>query len=204
MSSKIENPYEFEDTELLLIKNNFTIHEDWDKNVFSDLKNKIRDDLRPKQNNKCCYCKKELGYDIKEVDIEHIIPKATYPDFTFVSNNLALSCPGCNTMKGDQPVLSKQIVRPPSHSNHHTIVHAHYDIYEDHILIHNGCIFEAISKRGSNTITICQLFRLKVVEKKAKASLKSKSKESELINLIMNASKDELTEAMTELMKRIK
>ncbi len=204
MSSKIESPYEFDDTGLLLIKNNFTIHEDWDKKVFSVLKNKIRDDLRPKQNNRCCYCKKELGFDIKEVDIEHIIPKASYPAFTFVSENLALSCPGCNTMKGDQCVLSKGIVRHPKHSKNHTIVHAHYDIYENHILIHNGCVFEAISKRGSNTITICQLFRLKVVEKKAKASLKSKSKESELINLIMNASRDELTEAMTELMKRIK
>ena len=78
------------------------------------------------------------------------------------------------------------------------------DIYEKHILIHSGCVFEAISKRGSHTITVCQLFRLKIVEKKAKESLKSKSKESDLINLIMNASKDELTDAMTELMKRIK
>ena len=204
MSSRIEQPYEFDNDELLLIENNFVIHEDWDKNIFSGLKTKIRDDLRPKQNNKCCYCKKELGHDIKEVDIEHIIPKATYPNFTFTPKNLALSCQGCNTIKGDKPVLSKTIVRHPSHSKHHTIVHAHYDIYEKHILIHNGCVFEAISKRGSHTITVCQLFRLKIVEKKAKESLKNKSKESELINLIMNASKEELTDAMTELMKRIK
>jgi uncharacterized protein (TIGR02646 family) len=204
MSSKIDHPYEFDGDDLILIDNNFVIHEDWDKNIFSGLKEKIRDDLRPKQNNKCCYCKRELGHDIKEVDIEHIIPKATYPDFTFTPENLALSCPGCNTIKGDKSVLLKRIVRHPSHSNHHSIVHPHYDIYENHILIHNGCVFEAISKKGSHTITVCQLFRLKIVEKKAKEALKQKSKESELINLIMNASKDELTDAMTELMKRIK
>jgi hypothetical protein len=83
-------------------------------------------------------------------------------------------------------------------------VHSHYDKYDDHILIHNECVFEAISKKGSHTITICELFRLKIVEKKAKASLIKKSNESELINLIMNSSKEELTEAMSELMKRIK
>lgn len=204
MSSKIDNPYVFDDDELVLIENNFGIHDDWDKNVFSDLKGKIRDALRPEQDNKCCYCKKELGYDIKEVDIEHIIPKATYPKFTFEPKNLALSCPGCNTIKGDKPVLSKKIVRYPNHSKHHTIIHPHFDDYEDNILIHNGCVFEAISTKGSHTITVCQLYRLKVVEKKAKSALKNKTKEGELISLIMSASQEELTDAMTELMKRIK
>ena len=75
MSSKIENPYKFEIDELALIEIHFASHEDWDKNVFSSLKGKIRDDLRQKQDNKCCYCKKELGFDLKDVDIEHIIPK---------------------------------------------------------------------------------------------------------------------------------
>ncbi|MEQ8237932.1 MAG: HNH endonuclease [Cyclobacteriaceae bacterium] len=204
MDNKIETAYSFKKEELSLIKANCITHDDWDKNVFSTLKGNIRDALRPEQGNKCCYCKKVLGHDIKEVDIEHIISKATYPKFTFESKNLALSCPACNTIKGDKPVLSKKIVRHPSHSKNHTIVHAHYDDYSLHIKIHDGCVFEPLTKKGSHTITTCELFRLKLVEKKAKASLSKKSEESELINLIMNASPTELTDAMKELMKRIK
>jgi uncharacterized protein (TIGR02646 family) len=203
-SNKIENPYNFDDDDLTLIKNNFDTHEDWDKNIFSNLRGKIRNILRPEQDNKCCYCKKELGFDIKEVDIEHIIPKAAHKKFTFEPKNLALSCPACNTIKGDKPVLSKEIVHHPKHSKHHTIIHAHYDNYEEHILIHKGCVFEPISRKGSNTITVCELFRLKLVEKKAKAALNKKSEESELIKMIMNASKEELSEALSELIKRIK
>jgi uncharacterized protein (TIGR02646 family) len=204
MKSRIGTAYDFKKEEITLIKDNFTTHEDWDKNIYSTLKGEIRDALRPEQDNECCYCKRVLGYDIKEVDIEHIIPKATYPKFTFESKNLTLSCPACNTIKGDKAVLSKKIVRHPSHSRNHTIVHAHYDEYHEHILIHDDCVFEPLTKKGSHTITTCELFRLKLVEKKAKASLSSKSEESELVNLIMNASQTELTDAMTELMKRIK
>lgn len=204
MSNKINNPYSFTEEDSTLINANFTKHEDWDKAIFNTLRSDIRDALRPEQDNKCCYCKKELGHDIKEVDIEHIIPKATYPKFTFEPKNLALSCPACNTIKGDKPVLSKKIVRHPKHSKNHTIVHAHYDEYNKHILIHDGCVFEPLSKKGSHTITVCELFRLKVVEKKAKAAIAKVSEESKLVSLIMNASQSELTDAMTELMKRIK
>ncbi|MFP5042304.1 HNH endonuclease [Parasediminibacterium sp. JCM 36343] len=203
MSNKIENPYTLTDEDLLLIKDNFISHEDWDKNVFSSLKTRIRDFLRPQQENKCCYCKKELGFDIKDVDIEHIIPKATYSDFTFITKNLALSCPACNTIKGDKKVLSKDVKRYPNHSKNMMIIHSHYDNYNTNILIKDGCVFEAISKKGSHTITVCELFRLKIVEEKAKAALKSKTPESKLINFIMKATKEELTQAMAELMKRI-
>jgi uncharacterized protein (TIGR02646 family) len=205
MSNKIGTAYNFEKTEIALIIANFKAHKDWDKDLFSDLKSNIRKTLRPEQDNKCCYCKKELGHDIKEVDIEHIIPKATYPKFTFEPKNLALSCPACNTIKGDKPVLSKTIKIHPNHSINHTIIHAHYDDYYEHILIHDGCIFEALSKKGSHTITVCELFRLKLVEQKARASLSKRSSESELINLIMNASQSELTDAITTaLIQRIK
>jgi uncharacterized protein (TIGR02646 family) len=127
MSNKIIEPYKFKDNENALIRSNFTCHSDWDTNVFSGIKINIRDFLRPQQNNKCCYCKRELGYDIKEVDIEHIIPKATYPSFTFNPMNLSLSCPGCNTIKGDKNILTKNVVRYPKKSKYITIVHSQFN-----------------------------------------------------------------------------
>ncbi len=204
MSNQIKIPYKFTLAEKKIITSNFSSHLDWEKVIFDALKIKIRDNLRPKQNNKCCYCKRELGYDIKEVDIEHIIPKSEYSDFTFEPKNLALSCPACNTKKGEKKILNRKIVRYPVHSKNCTINHAHYDDYSKNILIHDGCVFEALTTKGSHTITVCELFRLKIVENKAKVKIAKRNKSSRLINLIMNANQLELQNAMTELMKRIK
>src|SRR5690606_34025144 len=117
----------------------------------------------------CCYCKYQLGFDIKQVDIEHIIPKSEYEKFTFESLNLALSCPACHTKKSTNPVLFNPIVNYPNDGTNFTIVHAHFDEYSNHIDIINSCVFVAKTKKGSETITFCELFRLSTVEQKVKA-----------------------------------
>jgi uncharacterized protein (TIGR02646 family) len=205
MSNNIINAYNLTNDEKQLIQQKLKCHTDWDtSNVFDEIKKNIREFLRTEQNNKCCYCKRELGFDIKDVDIEHIIPKSQHWKFTFEPLNLALSCPGCNTKKGDTNILSKAIVRHPKNSKKITIIHAHYDDYTKNINIIDNCIFEPLTKKGSHTITVCELFRLKVVEKKAKSAITSRTPESMLINYIVNASSNELAMAMIELSKRIK
>lgn len=205
MSNRIIEPYSLTKTEKKIISNNFNSHNDWDTNaLFEPIKANIKQDLRPKQNNKCCYCKKELGYDIKEVDIEHIVPKCKYERFTFEPLNLALSCPACNTKKGHIDILVKSFKRYTKTSRNYLIVHAHLDNYNEHIVIHNNCVFEGISKKGCRTIEVCELFRLKTVEKNAKRALTTTTKSSKLISLAMQATPLELQELMTEIIKRIK
>jgi len=199
--NKIGQPYKISVEENKIISNNFTTHNDWDKPIFNELKKNIKDDLRPKQNNKCCYCKKELGYDIKDVDIEHIIPKAQYFNFTFEPLNLALSCPACNTKKGERKVLSKKIKHYPKKSQNFLIVHAHYDDYDKHIEIHSGCIFEGLTKKGCRTIEVCELFRLKNVEKNAKKILAARTKHKNIIDIIKNTNKEELRDILAEIVK---
>ncbi len=96
------------------------------------------------------------------------------------------------------------IKRYPKTTRSFLIVHAHYDNYNQHIVIHNDCIFEGISKKGCRTIEVCELFRLKAVEKKARKVLTSRTKTSELVELVRKASPKELTQVMTEIFKRIK
>lgn len=204
MSNKINTPYSFTSIELALIKAKFDVHTDWDKDCFSDIKKSIRDHLRPEQDNKCCYCKRTLGTDIKDVDIEHIIPKSEYPKFTFEPNNLALSCPGCNTKKGDDKVLTKKIVRYPTHSKNTKIIHGHYDDYYAHIEIHQGLLYEAITKKGSHTITTCELFRLKKALKKVKTTRQNATPSSQLVAQAMTADAAELIEVMKVIQSRIK
>lgn len=203
MSSKISSPYVFSKSELALIKKNYKVHKDWDKQVFDDIRENLRDFLRPKQNNKCCYCKTELGFDIKAVDIEHIIPKAKFKQFGFVGLNLALACPGCNTKKGEKDVSNK-VVRYPKHSKNITIIHSHYDDYNKHIKIHGKCVYEALSKKGSHTITICELFRLKKAEEKARKVKMVKKKAKKLIKKAENATPVELMKILKKLKKIIK
>ena len=81
MIRKINNPYSFSSNEKSLIKREYCNYNDWEKNVFKDIKSNIVNHLRLEQNNRCCYCGKELGFDIKAVDIEHIIPISFYPKF---------------------------------------------------------------------------------------------------------------------------
>ncbi|NQU31889.1 MAG: HNH endonuclease [Bacteroidetes bacterium] len=169
MSNRILVPYSLTAGESTIIANNFNTHTDWSKPVFHSIKVNIIAHLRVQQNNSCCYCKYQLGFDIKQVDIEHIIPKSEYENFTFETRNLALSCPACNTKKSAKPVLRSVIVNYPKNGTNIIIIHAHYDDYSNHIDIINNCVFVAKSTKGSETITFCELFRLSTVEQKAKA-----------------------------------
>lgn len=169
MSNRILIPYSLTEDESTTIANNFKTHADWSKAIFNPIKSNIIEHLRIQQNNTCCYCKNQLGFDIKQVDIEHIIPKSEYEKFTFENRNLALSCPACNTKKSTKSVLKNAIVNYPTDGVNFIIVHSHYDEYTNHIDIIDNCIFVAKTKKGSETITFCELFRLSTVEQKTQA-----------------------------------
>lgn len=202
MYSKINDPYNLSSEDEKIIAGNFKSHNDWDKNVFDSIKASIVDDLRPKQENKCCYCRTELGFDIKAVDIEHVIPKSQYPQFTFYTKNLALSCPGCNTSKGKKNVLGKPIKRYPRSGNNLIIIHPHFDDYFSNIAIHDGAIYEGLNDKGCETIKQCKIYRLKEVIKKKKALSTNLNPIQSLVENIRNAGdsdKQNLLEALQAL-----
>lgn len=204
MSDKINNPYIFKKDELKTIKDNFTTHLDWDKAVFASIKVNIITHLRTEQNNKCCYCKNELGFDIKEVDIEHIIPKSEYNAFTFKDLNLALSCPACNTKKSTKPVLVNKYVQYPRNGNAFIIVHAHYDIYSSHIMTLDKCIYVAKTTKGGLTINHCELFRFLEVMEKAKKFQTNKSPLTILTEQIRNAKEGEVNDLLEAIKDKIR
>lgn len=194
MSNRIKNPYSFNPVEVELIKDNFTSYKDWSKTVFDSLKEKIIEHLRKEQNNKCCYCKNELGYDIKSVDIEHIIPKSEYSDFTFHNLNLALSCPGCNTKKSTKSVLNKKVKKYPADGDPFVIVHAHFDEYDNHIINKEECIYIARTSKGSDTIKFCELFRFLEILERSKKKITEKSVLSKLVEEIRTGDSDKINE----------
>lgn len=203
MNNRIEIPYVIPDDEKQIIRSNFTTHTDWEKPVFARIKMHIIEHLRVQQDNECCYCKRQLGFDIKDVDIEHIIPKSNYEKFTFEPKNLALSCPGCNTKKGDQKVLRHQnVINYPRTSSNLTIIHAHYDRYCDHIEIQNNVIYIPKTDKGCETIKICELYRLRTVESNMKAFLSCKGEIPTLVEQIRSS--ETKSRKFLELLAQIK
>ena len=205
MNNRILNPYNLTAEELAVVADNFNTHTDWTKAVFNPIKQNIIAHLRIEQNNTCCYCKYQLGFDIKQVDIEHIIPKSEYEKFTFETRNLALSCPACNTKKSKKPVLNNVIINYPTDGTNIIIIHAHFDEYSNHIDIINNCVFVAKSTKGSETITFCELFRLTTVEQRAKANLKpSPSILQQLIGELKNGNQKDKNELINTIKNAIR
>lgn len=200
MIKKINNPYSFSPNETSLIKREYNNYRDWEKDVFKDIKTNIIAHLRVEQNNRCCYCGKELGFDIKDVDIEHIVPKSIYPKFCFEPKNLALSCPACNTKKSHKNTVIKEIQRYPRTGNNISIIHAHFDNYVDHIDIVGECIYVPKSSKGCETINICELYRLNEVEKMRIAFY---AKNNPILGLVLNLLSCENDTVKSSLKKQI-
>lgn len=169
------NYADFEDRYIRDVVSSEKQWEDEDQ-VIKDFKNSI---YRILQNNIfCCYCRKRLARK-KEDQIDHIIFKSDYPNFTFQPKNLVLACKRCNNKKLAKDVLNAQYReevknRPwdnyPMETNYYNIIHPYIDNYFDHIRIENDIFY--LSKNGSskgiNTIDMVKLHSFDFLEQKVK------------------------------------
>ncbi len=141
----------------------------WDKpdSQVKAIKQSIRSQLEGFQNNNCAYC----GLTLKGTaygEIDHIAPKASkkYPQFTFDTDNLVLSCDYCNSAnkKGQRKTILKF---SPVYSNcKFYLVHPYYD---DHCLHYswNGVVIKSKSKKAKWSIICFELYSLRMTEARA-------------------------------------
>lgn len=147
----------------------------WTHQQLQGIRNKIknaliRDILR---DSECYYCKSPLDEGSMPGELEHIVHKDKYPLFTYLPNNLILSCKRCNTAKGTYDVLNINLtgsIKYPTQSSHYNIVHAHIDQYNQFITMENHIFFVGIDSagKGNNTIEVCNLARLDLCVTKIK------------------------------------
>lgn len=169
MKNRIDHPYVFSDKEQERISHYYHHSKDWDKSQLDTIKNRLRDFLRQEQDNTCCYCKQVLGFDVTQTHIEHIVSRNECEKYGFEQYNLSLSCPGCNTIKTNKPVLNITPTIQYSHnSQDYKIVHPYFDVYNQHIRKYIS-IYEALSSKGEVTIDYCKLSRLTAVEENERA-----------------------------------
>lgn len=186
--SKIEKPYNLDGDDRRVIMANFNgkNHKIWDDgDLFGTMKEKIIAHLRKEQLNRCCYCKKELSYDKKGVDIEHIIPKSKRPFYTFLNYNLALSCPACNTTKHFDLPIKKSRKTFPIQSSDYYIVHPHFDYYFKHFQIVKSIFIRPLTNKGRWTFYSCELYSIKKAQDKI---LDLKLKKNGILELLLQLS----------------
>lgn len=147
---------------------------DWKHSDFQWFKDALKKRLRLRQKNRCCYCRRILRFDKGALEIEHIVDKGSnqgeYKRFTFVIQNLALSCKDCNNAKGTKKVLALTLSKGatyPSRASDFVWVHPHLHKYSEHIIIHQGWVYEARggSKEGLAVIEKCFLADLALKER---------------------------------------
>lgn len=202
MFEKILIPYRFSEDDKKTIDANYHSSSDWSNSQLRPIKNKLKCYLRYLQDNKCCYCRQELGFDYRQVDIEHIVDKKKHENFGFEIRNLALSCPACNSCKTDQKVLvDENITSYPTDSNKFLIVHPYYDNYSEHIYV-NYPVYVSKSPKGDKTIQYCKLSRLHDVEMRQKEIMQKKMLVNALINTPVKPEDEEnIFNAIAELIQ---
>ncbi|TLM78600.1 HNH endonuclease [Microbulbifer harenosus] len=163
---KIESPIEYSSESRLLVDQyesdrESQSHEYWYHEDIAEVKREIKSHYKNEQSLTCVYC--NIRYPVQHSgvwDVEHIVARKNSPQFMFTPKNLCVACKDCNTEKSNKHVLvNKGRLRYPTESHHFTIVHPHFDVYEDHIAVHLGIIYAPKSDKGRKTIEACGLLR---------------------------------------------
>lgn len=148
----------------------------WENKLLNDFKRKIKIYNRYKQNEQCCYCRKNFKGEFNMViDIEHILPKNQYKHLMFATYNLSISCKRCNmNIKKEDISFLTDIVSVnanPTDSNLYKIIHPNFDNYFTHLEYHTQTINDkkiikykivADSSKGQFTYNYFQLTELEI------------------------------------------
>ena len=123
-----------------------------------DLKNFIKNKLTLIQGDYCIYCGVKFRTK-SEAQREHILPKETYPEYTFEAQNLVLACSRCNGF--DFKHIKDYAVVPvvaDYHLNNFEIIHPYLDNLHDHLDV-SGVVLAVKdnSPKGHKTIDEFQL-----------------------------------------------
>lgn len=127
----------------------------------------VRDYYRDEQGLTCPYCGRvREEFHGGQWDIDHIIPKSSYPEYLYTPRNLAVTCKDCNTHKSKKNPLLHQQERQapyPNNSECYKIIHPHFDSFHEHIRltrdINGRSYHEIITDKGRETFHVCHLIR---------------------------------------------
>jgi len=179
--------------------------DDWEKSCLSEYKIRAREYYRKKQNRRCAYCRTIVRTSQASPEIEHIVPKSDKPDWMYESFNQCVSCKMCNTKKSTKNVLKKKNATIlPRKSTAYLLVHPHIDRYSKHINIIDGILYEGLTKKGRETIRICELDRYELAAERAEDKIKEeKTLDEQALLALVNHSGKPLVNVYEKFEERI-
>lgn len=148
-----------------VLKKKISPNEKWRDSAVTDLKARMKQHYIKQQGFRCAYCKvHKPSLHGGDWDLEHIMHKNDFEKWMFHPENLCVSCKECNGHKGSSLITkSNSYVKFPTKSSSYTIIHAHYDTYDDHIIaLVPGVTYRYKGKKGGKgckTIEVCGLLR---------------------------------------------
>lgn len=127
----------------------------------------VRDYYRDEQGFTCPYCGRlREEFHGGQWDIDHIIPKSSYPEYLYTPRNLTVTCKDCNTYKSkNNPLLNSLRSKAPypDNSESYKIIHPHFDSFHEHIKLARDkkgrSYHEVITDKGRETFHMCHLIR---------------------------------------------
>ena len=132
MINQLTNKYIFSDEEIACIG---TVSNNWEsrKNCIKAIKDSLNKHFDEHQNGKCCYCGLLYG-NTGRGEIEHIAPKGAtlYPQFTYLSDNLAKACQLCNSSSMKHTFNTVQTIGANYEDYEFKIVHPYLDDHNVH------------------------------------------------------------------------
>jgi len=119
---------------------------------YVDSKNK--EALQKSTAGKCMYCESNIGH-ISYAHLEHIKPKAKFPELKFSWGNLGFCCQVCNTNKGEKYSETTPFINPYNENPEDYLVFLDYYVHP-----------RGDSERGKYSIIELQLNRAGLIERR--------------------------------------
>lgn len=195
----------------LLTINNEHIYT-WRHDALEPILMSLRSDLEGKQRKKCFFCKTHMSKDNMIEDMEHILYKNAYLQFTYEPKNLILACRACNFAKGTKDIGinlnylkdSIYVTDYPLTSHSYSIIHPYIDNYDNHIHVELNFIFVGLDEKGDETIKAYKLYREKLIIEKAEHFFSNQNElQSSLNSLRFDYNSGDILDSITTLESEI-
>jgi hypothetical protein len=178
---------------------------DWDskKKYIQEFKDNLKLDMYEKQNTLCAFCRIHVPIACVHLHREHIVYKNLHPQWTFLPENLCVSCPVCNEFKGTTEVLvNPNTKKYPQKGNGFKIIHPLYDRYSEHIELLRGILYQGKTEKGNFTIKTCHLYRTELAIERAN-QMYEKNNDSIIAKLIYLTRHTDLVDKKDKFLKYV-
>lgn len=145
----------------------------WESEILKDVRVSLKTHIRQFRGNgnKCAYCLKDFYNEHNmSIDVEHILPKGIFPEYTFTLKNLTIACKRCNLQikNNDISFLSDDFDRKkPFKSKYYSITHPVIDknklnLYDIHFNGIHIIKYKYTNEKSRNTYNYFKLCEVEI------------------------------------------